>query len=387
MSLTCLALVLLGQLAEERFEQPLVTPWGLPGASAVSRFSLTRTAAHSGSSGAQFDKPDAGPSSIVTLPPLTLDLNGPLPGELHFRVWFNLLAGPTTARVSPIQVGQGGVTFTLGELFVDQGGAGVWTLSCADDATGFRGVPVPAPVVAGQWTLLELDLEGVGTDAGTCRGAVDGVEASVPGFDWSGRGATLLVTGFNVVDDAWKGSYAIDDLTLTRVARAMRTRLVGPDVVDAGSCVPLRVEFLARDGGALPPPTTARFLASVTGGGLFTDPQCTLGVAATRVLAASEVATLYVAIAAPIATVDVNANDLLGATKVVARSATDAGTDGGADGGVDGGSDAGADGGVDGGIDAGAELHRLQVGCDCGAGDGGVVPWLLAAMLLLRQRR
>lgn len=359
-------------LLEERFDAPLDSSWSFPAASPTVRLAITPASAHWGAAGIQLDKLDAGPRGQVTYGALSRGLGGALAPEVHFRAWFNLAAGPTSLRVSPLQVGQPRDAFTLGELYTDPGGSGALLLSCAD--TNFRSRRLPTPVVAGRWSLLELDLEGLGTADGGCRGAIDGVEISMSGFAWSNRGAAAIVGGFNVVSDGWVGSYFVDDLTLTRERLAIRTALGGPDPLDAGACGPLQLSFSGRDGGALPPPSTARFLASVDGGALFTDDRCRVALASAQELTAAQAGALHLTLAAPLATVTLRSNDLLPTTLEVRLNPLVAVPDAGPDAGSP---DAGSP-------DAGSVAPlEATVGCGCNApGWPGAV-----ALLALLWRR
>lgn len=344
--------VLAQVVLEERFEQPLGGAWTVPGPNAAVSGAETTSAAHWGALGMELEKHDGG----THFPSLANDfVPAADPSPMHFRVWFRVLEGPTTLRVTPLQVGHPIDAFTLGELYLDPAGSQQLYLSCAD--ADFRELLIPRVVQPGEWVLLELDLDGFGTADGGCRGAVNGVEASMAGFAWSARGSQLLVTGFNVVDDGWQGRYAIDDLLITRDLPAMAMAL---RTADAGACTGLHVDFLARDGGPAPAPSTARFVARIDGGALFTDPQCSSALPVGSELDAAQLGALFFSIEAPAAQLDVTANDVLPARVTVPRAAR-------------------------------GDPRPLAVGCGCGSGPlapvGLALAWALLRLAAHNPRR
>jgi uncharacterized protein (TIGR03382 family) len=306
-----LALLMAQPLLEERFERPLTAPWAVSNLTPQSALAVTAGSAHWGDGGLAFSRFDGGTAAgfatnvVLAQAPAT-----PPAGDLHVRFWFRLEAGTSQLRISPLQVGQPIDAFTLGELYVDEGGSGALVLSCADQ--GFRRLSLPGQVVPGRWHLLELDLEGLGTDDGGCRGAIDGQEAALTGFAWHQRAVALILSGFNVVDDRWVGRYAIDDLTLTHEPLAMRAVLSGPEVVDAGGCVALQVAFEGRDGGPMPPPSTTRLRLVVDGGALFADPACRRPLELE--VAPADLTALHVQPDTSAVNVELSSNDLLGSS-------------------------------------------------------------------------
>lgn len=370
------ALVCAQALFVERFDTAVAPPawntasWNTRGGTYL--YGITPAAAHSGSGGIEFQKTDAGTGNFVTPTFLGHDFSPPMTGEAHLRYWIRFERGTGPSFIWPLQVHDTPAVGTLAEAAVREAGGGTNDFALqAGHLFGFRSVSSAPPIDAGVWHLVQLDLLGVGTDAGVLAGSLDGVALeTLVGLEWTASQLSRLLLGFGAVHDRWIGSHQLDDLLVLSERRAVKMQLVVPASIETGVCQPVRVKLSDLDGGPLPPPDVSVIdLAGDAGLEFFDDERCTVpwpagGNGTTGV----ELRANFRATAAGELRLSSSSADLLGA-----EATTFAWVDAGS-APVDGGAEP---------VDAGAALQRrdYRVGCGCSSGPG-----LALSVLLLLAR-
>ena len=228
----------------------------------------------------------------------------------------------------------------------------------------------------GGWHLMELYVEGIGTDAGTRALWFDGVRvARVGSLDFTGLGSNLLQIGEWWSDDRrWTGSLDFDDVRLSVEAPA--SRLAVREVGRIPGCVQVSVglEASSTPGTFVPPVRDVLALATVDGGTLHPPSSGCLGagtVDGVILLRAGTVpdASFFVRADAPgDLELVVEEPDYLPAREVFSGLVPP-------DGGV-------KDSGVG---DGGTGPRRYTVGCGCQGASPGLSLWGL--LLLARRTR
>lgn len=198
---------------------------------------LVPEAAHRGDGGLRvIDTSDGGASSSGTM--LRRYDSGAIDAGFWLRSWFRLtrLDSPGTHSVLMMLRSD---SAPLGrqqhvDLIDDRLGVSGAT------ATGFTASPGTHPLDGG-WVLVELGVEGLGTDAGVRELWVDGtlVARSVEdfGFPLPIVGEVNVGEHFVAAPRSFTGLTDFDDLRASRARPASRAMLDAPGTADAGTCV------------------------------------------------------------------------------------------------------------------------------------------------------
>lgn len=273
------ALLCAQSLFVERFELPVAMPAWNTGAFNTHGGTYVYTqseAAGRFGPGILFTKTDAGTGGFITPTFLGHDFVPPRVGSAYVRYWvrYRHRSGPRYAW--PLQIHNINPFGTVAELVVGPAPDGGDYLVLQGSGAGGFTTGSNVPIWPNDWHFLQLELEGLGTDAGRLVGAVDGRVIGALQFDWTGARLSRYLLGFGAVHDQWLGDIAIDDLVALTERRASFARLSAPQVTEVGRCTPASITFLDRDGGTLAPPDfSSVYLRSDAGVQFFQDSACT----------------------------------------------------------------------------------------------------------------
>lgn len=306
-------------------------------------------------------------------------------GSQYTRAWWRVPASSAVdSRLSFLMV-QGSTTIgTLGELKWNPLAEQV-RLVCFDRMNTFFSPGASLPVSQdGGFRLVELAIQNVGSGAATCAWALDGQERARQPIDLFNVQLGNILVGPVYGETEWTGVMDYDDFAASSSPMASRLE-VTTAVVRAGRCENVFVE--ARSSfSAQPAPLSSqtRLAVRLDGGTLFADSTCatSLGSSTAYLLPVGSMGRDLRVRSASTTTVvvELETDDLVPSTHLVAVIPDDAGIDGGAfdAGSADagqpdaGGPDAGeVDGGgpdageVDGGV------HADGGDVDAGQGDAG----------------
>jgi hypothetical protein len=193
---------------------------------------------------------------------------------LYFRFWVRALTALAPGEFSFWGTSGNTPITTVLELYASSDG-GIYLQGWDRTSTRQRGPTLSYPV--GQWMLIEVDVLGLGTDAGEARYFFDGVRHDLVPVDWSGIYVDGQDIGEHWSDLSYQGDYYLDDLRTSTAPPAERLVLsAAADGGVAGDCITLSVELLDALGASAPAPYgVAPLLSASLDGGFFSDPACT----------------------------------------------------------------------------------------------------------------
>lgn len=245
-------------------------------------------------------------------------------------------------------------------------------LQCFTGAGG-QVLPMGAFALDGGWHLVELATQNVGTDAGLCGLAVDGVIVATSYVDWSGRAYTQAILGEAWAADDFAGELDFDAfaVSIQPPPSVWSVSLQRPST-EVGQCLSFKVETHDVLGGVRAALATTRGLVTFGVGDVFTDNRCTtLGSQFTLDAGETTVELSVLPRVAGTKCLRVEGTDYRPTIECFEIVTPDAGV------GVDGGAS---------GDDAGSGDHGpYGVGCSCGSDP--VAALLLLALALLRRDR
>ena len=374
----------------ERFDAPVVMPewstaaWNTRGGTYL--YEVRQSALHTGAAGVAFTKTDAGPGNFVSPTFLGHPQVPSKQGLVALRYWVRFSRGTGPNFIWPLQVHDVQPFGTVAELVLRPLGDGGSELALqAADSTAFKPAGRALPISAGDWHLFQLDLAGLGTDAGTLTGALDGeFLATIGGLAWEQAQVSRLLLGFGAVHDQWRGSFDLDDLVMLSERRAVFAGIEAPPFTEVGACTPFALEFFDLDGGLLAPPDVSLvFLESDAGAELFEDAQCANRWPPTGNFVATSTTSVGLRATRPGPLgLSIRSADLFGSGETV-TAFVDAGVPDA--GRVDAGSpDAGA---PDAGAPDGGTPSDFSLGCGCGAAPIELFALALLAHVTARRRR
>ena len=170
------------------------------------------------------------------------------------------------------------------------------------------------------WMLVELAMNGVGTDAGLARYAIDGqLRCSLP-IDWTNRRPVFAFIGLCATELGYAGAFTLDELRIGVRPLASTLRLRADASVTATDCVAFEfdaIDSFTGQAAELPRDVSITALSLDGGRGPFTDSNCTNTVSAQLTLPASGGLRLYARPAdQDVISLSARAADLLGSQTV-----------------------------------------------------------------------
>jgi MYXO-CTERM domain-containing protein len=351
------------QMISDDFESGGLGKW-TTNVNGTPMLSVTSAAAHRGDAGLSIDMPmpvSGADTAYLSFSPVPAFAGS----ELYLRYWVHASLGGSTAQV-PISafVGPSLLTFSA-NIPANDGGPSAWTLN-------------------------ELYLTGLGTDAGVVTLYSQGIQTLHQSFDFTGWSISEIRVGLVAAGPGgYSGTIDYDDIRTSTSPPAALVRFDG-GVPRVGSCVPLKFTLLSSTGIATPTPHDCSIFTPPELGPLFSDATCTTPAAAVTLDAGDDTVWGYIVPVTPgIFMGELTSDDYLGGhiSGNIGPPLPDGGHDAGA---PDAGPplDAGTDGGeVDAGApDAGVPPFTEDVACGCSSAEAPA--WLaLLALASLRRRR
>mgnify|MGYP001334886631 CR=1 FL=1 len=380
------ALLCAQSLYVERFELPVAMPEWNTGAfdthGGTYLYSQSEAAGRFGA-GIVFTKTDAGTGGFITPTFLGHDFMPPRLGNAYVRYWIRYRHRSGPPYLWPVQIHNVNPFGTVAELIVGPAPDGGDHLVLQGSGAGGFTMGPNLPIWPDAWHLLQLELEGLGTDAGRLVGALDGRLIGALPFDWTGARLSRYLLGFGAVHDRWLGEIAIDDLVTLTERRAAFAQLTAPQRADVGRCTPASLTFHDLDGGLLAPPDFSPiYLRSDAGVQFFRDGACSAAWNDGLLVATAQQAIAFRPVVAGPQPLTVLSPDLIGDEALII--AVDAGpTDAGLEPADAGAPDAGLS------PDAGSPptLRDYGVGCGCTASPALAVLISLAVLRVTARRR
>ncbi len=214
----------------------------------------------------------------------------PQTGDLYVRahVWLKTAQGPT-GPVPVATYSDNVADFVAAEFGVFGGAA----LKSGDAVSSLSCDPV-VDFTESRWhvvelVLLKLGVPKVGSVAqGVAALRLDGQLTCAFSRDWSTAAVTTVALGSSSMDPAWLGELRLDNLALTSGGPSpTRLVLTPPDVLPAGTCLPVRVELRdGVDGGLARAVRPVRLALDAGASGAVFGPDCSAATAS--VIAAGE---------------------------------------------------------------------------------------------------
>ncbi|MBI3183693.1 MAG: hypothetical protein HYZ28_16265 [Myxococcales bacterium] len=235
------------------FESGDLTRWSGGWQPAPSNsLSASKAAAHRGSFGLRLVDAD-GSSGAGGQNNLEHTVNA-LTGRYRARFWLRLSSsnGQGMATIAKVLSDQGQAVADVKLRF--PGGAVL--LAGTDLGSGYLEEATASRLALGQWHLLELELQGVGTSAGQRQLYVDGVlQATTGSRNWNGWSITKFNLGEPWSDAReFQGTIDFDDVRAGPESHPSRLALAGASEVAVGQCVPLAVQLRSSFGAQVAPP-------------------------------------------------------------------------------------------------------------------------------------